>query len=33
MFEPESFLYSVDEERGVATLTLDRPEKRDAEFL
>ncbi len=30
MFEPESFLYSVDEDSRVATLTLDRPDRLNA---
>lgn len=30
MFEPESFLYAVDEDTGVATLTLNRPERLNA---
>lgn len=30
MFEPSSFLYSLDEETGVATLTLNRPERLNA---
>jgi enoyl-CoA hydratase/carnithine racemase len=30
VFEPQSFLYSVDEETGVATLTLNRPERLNA---
>jgi len=30
MFEPESFLYSLDEETGVATLTLNRPDRLNA---
>lgn len=30
MFEPQSFLYSLDEETGVATLTLDRPDRLNA---
>ena len=30
MFEPQTFLYSVDAERGVATLTLDRPDRLNA---
>lgn len=30
MFEPNSFLYSLDEETGVATLTLNRPDRLNA---
>ena len=30
MFEPESFLYSVDEDSRVATLTFDRPDRLNA---
>lgn len=30
MFEPKSFLYEVDAESGVATLTLNRPERLNA---
>ena len=30
MFEPQSFLHSSDEETGVATLTLNRPERLNA---
>ena len=30
MFEPKSFLYSVDEDTGVATLTLNRPDRLNA---
>lgn len=30
MFEPDSFLYSVDHETGVATLTLNRPDRLNA---
>lgn len=30
MIEPESFLYALDEESGVATLTLNRPERMNA---
>jgi len=30
VFEPESFLYSVDEDSRVATLTLDRPDRLNA---
>lgn len=30
MFEPSSFLYSLDEETGVATLTLNRPDRLNA---
>jgi enoyl-CoA hydratase/carnithine racemase len=30
VFEPQSFLYSLDEETGVATMTLDRPDRLNA---
>ncbi|NIP83032.1 MAG: enoyl-CoA hydratase, partial [Gemmatimonadetes bacterium] len=30
MFEPSSFLYEADEANGVATLTLNRPERLNA---
>lgn len=30
MFEPSSFLYAVDADSGVATITLDRPERLNA---
>ena len=30
MFEPRSFLYSLDEETGVGTLTLNRPDRLNA---
>jgi enoyl-CoA hydratase/carnithine racemase len=30
VFEPQSFLYSLDAERGVATITLDRPDRLNA---
>jgi len=30
VIEPESFLYALDEESGVATLTLNRPERMNA---
>ena len=30
MFEPRSFLYAVDADSGVATITLDRPERLNA---
>ncbi|MDX1647749.1 MAG: enoyl-CoA hydratase family protein [Longimicrobiales bacterium] len=30
MFEPKSFLYDVDEQTGVVTLTLNRPERLNA---